>query len=195
MDIERKNCTLPLESPVSTPSDTCQRAPKPSKILTRYCVPSRADYSRIFHILSSLIINSHKSMNADIRRFHRISRQTTIKTAGNACQIPFSELKNIGLLGHKHPYFPCQTSELYGKEVRCFLSPQASESTPIICCTDVFPPNSTNSGPMTGMTLPLTICSKSTFQFSSTLSFFLIRRFLFIVCIILQIFSPMHQVI
>lgn len=40
MDIEReKNCTLPLESPVSTPSDTCQRSPEPSKIFDKALKP------------------------------------------------------------------------------------------------------------------------------------------------------------
>ena len=33
---------------------------------------------------------------------------------------PFSEIKNIGLLWGKHPYFRCKTSVLLPKEVRCF---------------------------------------------------------------------------
>ena len=84
MDIEReKNCTLLLESPDSTPLGTCYRTSEPSKILTRLCVPSRADSNRIFYILSPFVINSRKSMNTETSRFQRISRQTTIKAAGN----------------------------------------------------------------------------------------------------------------
>ena len=35
--------------------------------------------------------------------------------------MPCFVVKNIGLLGHKPPYFRCKTSVLCGKEVRCFL--------------------------------------------------------------------------
>ena len=34
--------------------------------------------------------------------------------------MPCFRAKNIGLLGHKPPYFRCKTSVLCGKEVRCF---------------------------------------------------------------------------
>ena len=44
----------------------------------------------------------------------------TFKTSGKWVQNAFLGLKNIGLLGHKTPYFPSQTSELCAQEVRCF---------------------------------------------------------------------------
>ena len=50
------------------------------------------------------------------RTLHCHSRQPTPGTA-------FRKYRNIGLLWHKPPYFPCQSSELLPKEVRCFHLP------------------------------------------------------------------------
>ena len=45
--------------------------------------------------------------------------------------VPFSEIKNIGLLWWKHPYFWSKTSVLCTKEVRCFAPSGPSPRSPL----------------------------------------------------------------
>ena len=100
--------------------DACKVPCEPSKILTRHRVPFRADFGWIFGILPSLVVNYEVSVSADIGCIHRFSRKKTKKMRRKIYKMPCFRAKNIGLLGHKPPYFCCKTSVLCGKEVRCF---------------------------------------------------------------------------
>ena len=88
--------------------------------MTRHCVPFRADFGQFFAVLLSNVANFVLSVCIDIGRIPRISRQKTKKKRRKIQKMPCFRAKNIGLLGHKPPYFRCKTSVLCGKEVRCF---------------------------------------------------------------------------
>ena len=51
---------------------------------------------------------------------HRFCSKTNQEKRQNRREMRTFFCKNIGLLGHKPPYFRCKTSELCLKEVRCF---------------------------------------------------------------------------
>ena len=131
---KEKNCTLPLESPVSTPSDTCQRAPKPSKILTRHCVPSSADYSRIFprfvipcYQFAKINECRHPSFSPD---FAANNNKNSGKCVPNTifgtqkhrtswAQTSVLSMPNIGTLWQRSPMFPVFRPE---NALKCPLS-------------------------------------------------------------------------
>ena len=52
-----KYCTLLPKSSVQTFADACQKAFRPSKILTRHRVPFRADFGPNFIVLPSCVVN------------------------------------------------------------------------------------------------------------------------------------------
>ena len=136
-----KYCTLLPESPFSAPSNVRQEGSKPSKILTRHRVPSRAKFGWFFthfaiHEYQLLRFDTCR-MRPDLSDFAAKSPKRAKKTCKTTCFGP----KNIGLFWHKHPYFPIKTSVLCGKEVRCFrFSGRKTRGNPFLPILQYFRP-------------------------------------------------------
>ena len=64
--------------------------------------------------------NKGACMSNGVYYVRRVKSVKSDKSVFNT--FPFSEIKNIGLLWGKHPYFRCKTSGLLPKEVRCFAT-------------------------------------------------------------------------
>ena len=116
-----KYCTLLPESPFSAPSNVRQEGSKPSKILTRHRVPSRAKFGWFLRILPSMGINCFDSIHAECGRIHRILRQKSHKTAKKHAKRPVLGQKtsdyfgiNIRTFPSKPPYFVAKKSDVFG---------------------------------------------------------------------------------
>ena len=116
-----KYCTLLPESPFSAPSNVRKEGSKPSKILTRHRVPSRAKFGCFLRILPSMGINCFDSIHAECGRIHRILRQKSHKTAKKHAKRPVLGQKtsdyfgiNIRTFPSKPPYFVAKKSDVFG---------------------------------------------------------------------------------
>ena len=116
-----KYCTLLPESPFSAPSNVRQEGSKPSKILTRHRVPSRAKFGWFLRILPSMGINCFDSTHAECGRIHRILRQNLLKEQKKHAKRPVLGQKtsdyfgiNIRTFPSKPPYFVAKKSDVFG---------------------------------------------------------------------------------
>ena len=91
------------------------------KILTRHCVPFRAEFGRVLDILPYGYVNHEVWSLVDISRFRRFLRQITSKTRENVKKMPCFGAKTSDFLGTnlrtidaKPPYFVAKKSDVFG---------------------------------------------------------------------------------
>ena len=93
---------------------------KPSKILTTHRDRSGEEILPFLSVLQTLTTKSQIHVHAMFGTSPPFLQQNKSRKAAKQTGNADFFCKNIGLLGHKPPYFRCKTSELCLKEVRCF---------------------------------------------------------------------------